>query len=177
LTQQDIQIRGHAIEYRVYAEDPFSNFRPSIGQIDHLSLPAGPFVRLDSALFEGDSVSLHYDPMLAKLVVWGANRQEAIQRLKRAAEDFLVLGPKTSLPLIPLLAENEEFKTGQIHTKWLESFVAKLQKPGANKHMAAAIAAVLTTHNQSHQQNPEHAAKSSTNLWKLSGRPGFKNHH
>jgi acetyl-CoA carboxylase, biotin carboxylase subunit len=171
LKQEDIVFRGHAIEYRVYAEDPFKNFTPSTGKIEHLSLPSGPFVRLDSALFEGDSVSLHYDSMLAKLVVWGADRTEAIQRLKRAAEDFLVLGPKTSLPLIPLLAENEEFKTGQFHTKWLEPFVANLQKPGPDKHLAAAIVAVLACHGQS--QSTPSQQDNSTNPWTMSGRPGY----
>lgn len=174
ITQEDIQFHGHAIEYRVYAEDPFSGFTPSTGKIDHLSVPSGPFVRLDSALFEGDSVSLHYDPMLAKLVVWGADRQEAIQRLRRAAEDFLVLGPKTSLPLIPYLAENEDFKTGRFHTKWLVPFVESLEKPGLDQKESAAIAAALACHQSAHKADAATSQSSSgPRPWTLSGRPGF----
>ncbi|MDF1662338.1 MAG: biotin carboxylase N-terminal domain-containing protein [Planctomycetota bacterium] len=173
ITQDDIQFRGHALEYRVYAEDPFAGFTPSTGTIEHLSLPSGPFVRLDSALFEGDSVSLHYDPMLAKLVVWGADRQEAIQRLKRAAEDFLVLGPKTSLPLVPFLAESEDFKTGRFHTKWLVPFVDSLENPGLDKRENAAIAAALTAHQSSRKSQSPSPASSGTRPWTLSGRPGF----
>lgn len=170
LTQDDVEFRGHAVEYRVYAEDPEANFAPSFGRIEHLDSPQGPFVRLDSHIWEGDEVSLHYDPMLAKLVVWAEDRPRALARLKRAAEDYVILGPKTSLSLIPKLCANAEFQSGQFHTKWLEAFLKDSSKD-PRPPLAAVIAAALHAHTQSAAPGPSPQASSGMSPWVLRGRP------
>ena len=93
--QDDVQWRGHAIECRVYAEDPENNFLPSPGRIDFLRVPAGPGIRDDGGVTEGDEVSIYYDPMISKLAAWGRTREEAIDRLRRALDEYAVGGIKT----------------------------------------------------------------------------------
>ena len=97
-TQEDIDWQGHAIECRIYAEDPANNFFPSPGTITHLREPAGPGIRIDSGVTRLSEVSIHYDPMIAKLAVWGRTRDEAIDRLKRALDEYEVSGITTTLP-------------------------------------------------------------------------------
>ena len=170
--QSDIEIRGHSFEFRVYAEDPWNGFKPALGRVSHLVMPSGPFVRCDSSLFEGDEVSLHYDPMLAKLVVWHKDRETALARLVRAAEDFLITGPRTSLPLIPLLAANEDFQTGRFHTKWLEAFMETISGPSEDDELLAAVAAALAEHAKA-PAPVESGGGGKVEAWKMSGRPGF----
>jgi acetyl-CoA carboxylase biotin carboxylase subunit len=174
LTQDDIHINGHAFEFRVYAEDPYQGFSASTGDISALRLPQGPFVRVDTALYHGDSVSLHYDPMLAKLVVWARTREAALARLVRAAEDFVINGPKTSLPLIAELARDADFAAGRFHTKWLDAFAAKLQGSTAEEREIAAVAAAMFMKSKREAASPTATSSSSPiDAWKLSGRPGF----
>jgi len=97
-TQADVQWHGHAIECRVYAEDPDNNFFPSPGKITFLRVPAGPGIRDDSGVSEGDEVSIHYDPMISKLAAWGRTRAEAIDRMRRALDEYAVGAIKTTLP-------------------------------------------------------------------------------
>jgi acetyl-CoA carboxylase biotin carboxylase subunit len=119
-TQDAIVQRGSAIEVRVYAEDPARNFLPSPGTITRLVLPAGEGLRIESGVVEGSVVSVHYDPLLFKLVATGPDRPEAIARLARALDDCEVEGVKTTLPLLRRIAAHAEFRRGAVHTQMVE---------------------------------------------------------
>lgn len=125
LRQGDITARGHAIECRVYAEDPLRNFAPSPGTIELLESPQGPGVRVDSGVRTGSLVPLDYDPMLAKLIVYGANREGSLARLRRALGEFWIVGVATTLPLFRLLLDVPAFRSGDVHTGLLDELLSK----------------------------------------------------
>jgi acetyl-CoA carboxylase biotin carboxylase subunit len=144
--QEDIQIRGHAIECRVYAEDPDNNFFPSPGQITRLISPSGPGIRRDSGMYEGWTVPLEYDPLLAKLIGFGTTRQDAINRLQRALVEYFVGGIKTNIPLFRRILRNEDFRAGRIDTGFLERLLKEPNEvpgPGGEEVRIAAIAAAI----------------------------------
>lgn len=118
--QQDIRLRGHAIECRIYAEDPENNYFPSPGKITALNEPSGPGIRLDSGIYAGWSVPLEYDPLLAKLVGYGENREQAIGRVRRALDEYFVSGVRTNLPLFRRILTNPEFLAGKTDTGLLD---------------------------------------------------------
>ncbi len=164
LGQDDWQPRGHAIELRVNAEDPFLQFAPSTGQVAGLRLPGGPFVRVDTALAEGDVVTPYYDSLLAKLAVWGRDRDEAIERWAAAAASFCLGGVATTLPLAPLLARDAEFRAGAFHTRWL---VPWLERTGAGalspaEREAVAVAAALQAHGRAGAGRPSGGANGAS---------------
>ncbi len=119
-TQDDIVIRGHAIECRVNAEDPDMNFMPTPGKINHLHLPGGIGVRVDSHAYTGYDIPKYYDSLVAKLLCWGRTRDEAIARMKRSLEEFRADGIKTTVPFHLKVMNNEVFKSGEYTTKFLE---------------------------------------------------------
>lgn len=112
--------RGHAIEVRLYAEDPFRNFVPSPGRIDLLRWPEGPGVRNDAGVYEGAEIPIHYDPMIAKLITWGSDRHEAIVRMQRALAELRVEGIATSAPLFQQILADEDFVAGRLDITLLE---------------------------------------------------------
>ncbi|MDO8478039.1 MAG: acetyl-CoA carboxylase biotin carboxylase subunit [Candidatus Rokubacteria bacterium] len=118
--QEDILQRGAAIECRIYAEDPAKNFMPSPGTITRWSPPQGPGIRLESGVAEGCQVSVHYDPLLAKLVAAGATREEAIARMEAALRAFVVEGPKTAIPFHLRVMRSAAFREGRTHTQMVE---------------------------------------------------------
>ncbi len=118
-SQQDLQQQGHAIECRVYAEDVGNNWAPSPGVLRCYTEPSGPSVRVDSGVYQGAEVTVYYDPMVAKLVVWGENRPDAIRRLKRALNEYQILGIQTSIPFFQRLMEDDEFLSGIYDTGFL----------------------------------------------------------
>jgi acetyl-CoA carboxylase biotin carboxylase subunit len=118
--REDLTRRGHAIECRIYAEDPYHGFAPSPGTVRHLRLPAGPGVRNDVGIETGSVVPIDYDPMLGKLVVTGPDRQGAIRRLARALSEYEVSGVATTLPLFQALVSDEEFVEGRFDVQWLD---------------------------------------------------------
>lgn len=120
--QQDIVFRGHAIECRINAEDPIS-FMPSPGTVENYLPPGGPFVRVDSALFAGCKVPPFYDSLLAKLVVWGNTREEALARLRKALDEYVITGIHTLIPLHRRLCDLPEMQTGDYDIKWLERYL------------------------------------------------------
>jgi acetyl-CoA carboxylase biotin carboxylase subunit len=121
-TQEEIQWRGHAIECRVYAENPENNFLPSPGRITSLRVPSGPGVRDDGGVEEGAEVSIYYDPMISKLAAWGRTRAEAIDRLRRALDEYAVGGIKTTLPFFREIVRDQEFIEGHLDTGFIERF-------------------------------------------------------
>lgn len=120
LRQQDIQFRGHAIECRITAEDADVDFRPQTGTIEQYLPPGGPGVRVDSHLFAGYEVPPHYDSLLAKLIVWAETRDEAIARMQRALDEFVIEGLTTTIPFLQRLLKHEEFVRGNTYTRFLQ---------------------------------------------------------
>src|SRR5919112_563855 len=121
-TQEEVSWTGHAVECRVYAEDPEQNFMPSPGRITRLRLPTGPGVRDDGGVYEGAEVSIYYDPMISKLATWGRTRAEAIERMRRALSEYEVGGIKTTLPFFREVMRDEEFVAGRLDTGFISRF-------------------------------------------------------
>jgi acetyl-CoA carboxylase biotin carboxylase subunit len=121
-SQEDIQLSGHAIECRIYAEDPSANFMPSPGRIERLRIPEGPGVRDDGGVYEGSEVSIYYDPMISKFAVYGRDRQEAIERMRRALSEYEITGLSTTIPFFRDVMEDEEFVAGKLDTGFIGRF-------------------------------------------------------
>jgi acetyl-CoA carboxylase, biotin carboxylase subunit len=121
--QEDVALRGHAIECRIYAEDPDNNFFPSPGKILDGRVPTGPGIRLDDAIYGGWTVPNEYDPMLGKLIAWGHDRPEAIARMRRALGEYYASGIKTNVSLFRRILRNHDFQAGAIYTRWLDDFL------------------------------------------------------
>ncbi|AZR73541.1 acetyl-CoA carboxylase biotin carboxylase subunit [Anoxybacter fermentans] len=120
LTQDDIQIIGTSIECRINAEDPERNFMPSPGTVTRYLPPGGPGVRVDSAVYQGYTIPPYYDSMVGKLIVWGANREEAIDRMKRALNEFVIEGIKTTIPFHKKVLNNDFFRRGEVYTNFIQ---------------------------------------------------------
>lgn len=142
LPQEALLPRGHAIECRIYAEDPNNNFAPSPGEVKVYQEPGGPGVRVDSGVTAGSLVPMEYDPILAKLIVWGEHREQALGRLRRALAEYVILGVVTTLPLYQHLCEDRGFSTGEVHTAYLSSVIEGLQRRSQHP-IPVAIAAAL----------------------------------
>jgi acetyl-CoA carboxylase biotin carboxylase subunit len=123
--QSDLTIRGHAIECRIYAEDPDNNYFPSPGKITVLLSPSGPGIRRDSGMYEGWNVPMDYDPLLAKLVGFGTDRHQAIMRLERALYEYFVAGIKTNISLFRRILRDPDFQAGRLDTGYLDRLLAK----------------------------------------------------
>ena len=123
IKQKDVRVQGHAIEFRVNAEDPANNFTPSPGKIEWLNFPGGFGVRLDTHVYPGYVISPHYDSMIAKVIVRGRDRAEAIRRMDRALEEFLIEGPRTTIPLGQALMNDGKFQDGKYNTTFLDQFM------------------------------------------------------
>lgn len=119
--QEDLKINGHAIEVRVYAEDPTNNFLPDIGTLATYRPPQGPGVRVDDGFEEGMTIPIHYDPMIAKLIVHGANREEAIARMERAIDDYAIAGVETTLPFCRFVMGHPSFRSGMYDTQFVRN--------------------------------------------------------
>ena len=176
-TQDDIQLRGHAIECRVYAEDPEQNFMPSPGKITVLRLPHGPGVRDDGGVYEGAEVSIYYDPMISKLCVWGRDRAEAIDRMRRALDEYTVGGIKTTLPFFREILRDEEFIAAKLDTGFIPRFferraAAAAPKDDTVRRDMAIIAATLAygEENRAAQATSAPAANAAPSHWKMAGR-------
>ena len=144
-TQEDVQIRGHAMECRIYAEDPDNNYFPSPGKITLLLLPSGPGIRRDSGMYEGWTVPIDYDPLLAKLIGYGTDRKQTIGRLIRALNEYFVGGIKTNISLFRRILNDPEFQSGRLDTGYLDRLLAKAPsaEPERSDAGIAAIAAGL----------------------------------
>ena len=122
-TQDEMKITGHAIEYRVNAEDPYNNFTPAPGPVEAVHFPGGPGIRIDSHVYSGYTISPYYDSMIGKIIVYGKDRDEAIRRMRRALEEFTINGPHTSVPLGEALMVDGRFAAGTYNTAYLEKFM------------------------------------------------------
>jgi len=168
--QSDIRVRGWAIECRVAAEDPFNNFLPSVGTVNLVTAPGGPGVRVDSALYDGLDISYYYDPLIAKLCTWGRDRQEAIQRMRRALREFKIVGVSTNIPFHLQVMENLHFLRGKVDTGFVEKHFQPRPGHRLGGERVALLAAALLAHHRrrSSQGRPPRAAPASG--WRLWGR-------
>ena len=143
--QEDIVPRGWAMECRITSEDASNNFLPSTGRIEHLHLPSGPGVRWDGGIESGSEVGLYYDPMFGKLIVWGADREQAVTRMRRALVDLIILGVETSRDFHIRMMDDAEFRRGDIEIQWLERNLASIleRRPRVETAQVAAIAGAL----------------------------------
>jgi acetyl-CoA carboxylase biotin carboxylase subunit len=146
--QDDLRQTGHAIECRVYAEDPENSFLPSPGIIQALRVPGGPGIRDDSGVYEGATVSIHYDPMVSKLVAHGADRDEAIRRMRRAVAEYTVLGIKTTLPLFAKVLRHPGFVSGDYDTSFLDHAFRDAPDTAERPWAVAVAAAALHAHRE-----------------------------
>ena len=171
-SQEDIRIKGWAMECRVCAEDPYDNFLPSTGCITGLQEPTGPGVRVDSGIYEGFDVSLYYDSLISKLSVWGETRGEAILRMRRALEEYRITGVKTNIPFHQQIVNHTEFIYGQVDTTFVENRFAMQQTNGRDSARAAAIAAAMVAHQQIQSKAgiPVRDQAASTSAWRIAGR-------
>jgi acetyl-CoA carboxylase biotin carboxylase subunit len=140
--QEEVKLRGHAIECRVYAEDADNNFFPSPGKITRLVRPSGPGVREDSGVYEGWTVPLDYDPMLSKLIVYAPNRASAIARMRRALDEYFVDGIKTNLPLFRRILDHPDFQAASIDTGFLDRLLSSRPPGKTTGNGASEIAAI-----------------------------------
>jgi acetyl-CoA carboxylase biotin carboxylase subunit len=147
-TQDDVAQRGHAVECRVYAEDPDQGFLPSPGRIVGLRTPAGPGIRDDSGVYEGAEVPVHYDALISKLVAWGADREQALGRLERALAEYTVLGIRTTLPFFRRLLRDAEFRAGTFDTGFAERLLAAPQEQRDRPWQAAVVAAAIRAYEE-----------------------------
>jgi acetyl-CoA carboxylase, biotin carboxylase subunit len=123
--QEDVPMVGHAMEFRINAEDPEKDFMPSPGEISFLDVPGGPGVRVDSGIYQGYSIPPFYDSMVGKLIVWALTREEVINRARRALREYRLEGIKTTIPLHTKLLEKDLFRSGEYHTGYLEELLSK----------------------------------------------------
>ena len=145
--QEDLVQRGHAIEVRICAEDPAEGFRPCPGLIESVRFPDGPWVRLDGALYSGYEVPVHYDPLLAKLVVWGHDRTAAIDRMKRALRELTITGIRTNIPFFIQVMRHAPFISGRYDTGYIERHLGDdLRLDDGHHAEVAAIAAAIAAH-------------------------------
>lgn len=172
VTQDEIEPRGHAIECRINAEDPFKNFMPSPGTLTRFELPHHPWVRVDTACYEGYQILPFYDSLLAKLVVWGRTRKEAIERTKVALRHFKIEGVATTIPFHIAILEDQAFVDGGIYTTYVEqSFMKRFPSVAAELGLSPArpaVAAQATGADNGKNGSPDSATTASTNSEKRS---------
>ncbi len=151
--QEDISMRGHAINCRINAEDPYQDFIPSPGKVTRYLPPSGPGVRVDSALYSGYAIPVFYDSLIAKLAAWGATREEAINRLQNALNDYVIEGVKTTIPFQLKILGNEYFKKGKIHTRFIQERIGSLAAEEEHEgDEVAALSAVLAAYLKRRQE-------------------------
>jgi acetyl-CoA carboxylase, biotin carboxylase subunit len=182
--QEEIRWSGHAIECRIYAEDPDNNFLPSPGRINYLHVPSGPGIRDDSGVGLNSEVSIYYDPLISKLVAWGRTRDESIDRVRRALDEYEVGGIKTTLPFFREIVRDEEFKSGRLDTGFIARFYERKEKECSagtedddrqrQVDMAVAAASIHYATLQKEASCNSESPAASQNRWKMSGRSALR---
>ncbi len=172
--QEDIQLRGHAIECRINAEDPYNGFLPSTGRITHSLLPTGPGIRVDTGVYPGFEITPFYDPMIAKLIVWGETRGQAILRMRRALEEYRIVGVRTNIPFHQSMMDSHRFMGGQYDTRFIEErFSMPEPEEGSMTHrpeIAAAFATLVAHYEAQHSAEFVMRNERDTSNWKWVGR-------
>ncbi len=168
--QEDIRPRGHAMECRIMAEDPFNDFMPSPGKIIYLHTPAGLGVRDDSGIYEGYEVPLDYDPLLSKLITWGRTREETIRRMLRALAEYHVYGIKTTIPFFRKILLHPKFVAGQYNTHFIPELEKEQDQENPAEALAALIAAGIRTYQDARGEADLSSGKVKESPWKTQGR-------
>jgi acetyl-CoA carboxylase biotin carboxylase subunit len=171
--QEDIGINGAAIECRINAEDPYNNFMPSTGRILHSLLPTGAGVRVDTGVYPGFEISPFYDPLISKLVVWGETRAQAILRMRRALEEYRIIGVKTNIPFHQTMMDSLRFMGGQYDTRFVEErfSMAEPESADVSRKEIAAVMATLVAHQQAQRASQiVMRNERDTSNWKWVGR-------
>jgi acetyl-CoA carboxylase biotin carboxylase subunit len=176
--QDDVRMRGWAMECRIYAEDPAQNFFPSPGLITRLRVPSGPGVRDDGGVNEGFRVPIEYDPLLSKLAVWGSTREEAMARMRRALSEYEVSGIQTNIPFFRRLLDHPDLVAGRMDTGFIDRALEGgllSAKPLDDPEMerAAILGVVLET---LRKNNPRTVRVAPSSGWKMAGRESLLNH-
>ncbi len=177
LSQHEVSRHGHAIEARIYAEDPAAGFLPSSGRLERLRLPdAGNGIRIDSGVLEGDQITVHYDPMIAKLIVHADNRQQALDKLQQALAATAVIGPATNVGFLQRLTEDQELRRGSMHTAYLDQQLDRVLAAPAVATDKALLGAALTElcHQETASQLAAAASVDPHSPWGMADgwRPG-----
>jgi acetyl-CoA carboxylase biotin carboxylase subunit len=170
-TQNEVVIRGHAIECRIYAEDPDNNYFPSPGKITLLLAPSGPGIRRDSGMYEGWTVPMDYDPLLAKLIGYGTDRDQAIGRLTRALNEYFVGGIKTNISLFRRILGDPDFRAAKIDTGFLDRLLKQTRSETPTDPMAIEVAVIAAGIFAALAERPvaNNSANSSSH-WKMTAR-------
>jgi len=172
-TQDDIRINGASIECRINAEDPYNNFIPSTGKIIQNIIPSGPGVRVDTGVYSGFEISPYYDPLISKLIVWGESRGQAILRMRRALEEYRIIGVRTNIPFHMIMMDSARFLAGQYDTRFVEERFSMQEKNEDREHYEeiAAVVATLVAH-QTAERSAQFVSRNErdTSNWKWVGR-------
>jgi acetyl-CoA carboxylase biotin carboxylase subunit len=172
-SQEEVSQRGHALECRIYAEDPANNFLPSSGRISYLREPVGPGIRLDGGVYAGFEVPIYYDPILAKLITWGETRAQACARMKQALEDYIIMGIKTTIPFLREVVQHPVFLEGKISTHFIPRYFSEWQPrpPSKESQKLALIGAALREMKEGRRASGQviPAAEDSLSPWRILG--------
>ncbi len=172
-TQEDIHFNGWALECRINAEDAYNNFLPSTGVLNSVIAPSGPGVRVDTGVYAGFEISPYYDALISKLICWGETRGEAILRMRRALEEYRILGVKTNIPFHQHIMDSHRFIAGSFDTRFVEERFSMDELEEEKEHLAkiAAVMAALVTHRESQSASQiVRRNKRDTSNWKWVGR-------
>jgi len=164
-TQEDLSINGHAVELRVYAEDPLNNFLPSIGKLERYERPEGEGVRVDDGYEQGMNIPIYYDPMIAKLVTHDKDRMSAIQKMKKAIRDYKIEGVSTTLPFGSFVFDHEAFLSGKFDTHFVKNYYSP-EKLVAKQEEDARIAAMVALRYWMELEQQLHTVENKTTSWK-----------
>jgi acetyl-CoA carboxylase biotin carboxylase subunit len=173
ISQEKVQMNGWAIECRINAEDPYTDFIPSTGQITHVLLPTGPGVRIDTGVYPGFEISPYYDSLISKLIVYGATRAEAILRMRRALEEYKIVGVRTNIPFHQSLMDSHRFMAGNFDTQFVEerfSLDEKEKRKFFNPKTAAIMATLVAHQRTQRMAHVIQRGKRDTSNWKWVGR-------
>lgn len=171
--QEDLSINGHAIELRVCAEDPYQQFLPNVGQVQTYLTPSGPGIRVDDCMESGMEIPIYYDNMLAKLIAWAPTREEAIQRLRRAIEEYVVVGIETTLSFGEFVLTHESFLNGDFDTHFIAQYFKPEEGPKqglSEQELAGLAAGAALLYEQGQQVSKPVAASSEHSAWQLNRR-------
>ncbi len=169
-TQEEIEFKGHAIECRINAEDPYNDFLPSTGKITAMTIPAGPGVRVDSGVTTGDVITPYYDPLIAKLICWGDTRGEALLRMRRALSEYRVLGVRTNIPFHQNLLDSTRFIAGQFDTTFVEERFSMEERHNLRPEIAAILATLVAHEKRRQAAQVIGRNERDVSNWKLIGR-------
>jgi len=169
--QDEISLRGHAIDCRINSEDPHRDFAPCPGVVTGYRAPGGPGVRVDSALYAGYNIPVFYDSLIAKLAVWGANREEAVLRMRSALEEYQIEGVETTIPLHKKILDDECFRRGEVHTGFVQERIDSLTEEFEGEEIAALLAALAVHRNRGREGvSVVPRRRAETAAWKWSRR-------